>query len=1182
MKHSTILHRHIAAIIGVLLCSVAPLAAQKFYNLTAQQVKIDSVMPRFACMAPLPEGYADSVYTATIAYPDYIDMTEADIRRYQQLTTVLPPDAPQIEQHLVTTRRQGALEVSLCPVVYRQGRWQLLVSFMLDVQSRPLSRAARKQQRAQAIPASQRYAANSVLSSGQWAKIRVAESGIYQLTDALVRRAGFSDLSKVRIYGYGGALLDEQLSADDLQAHDDLREVPTCLVGGKRLFYAQGPVSWTSASATQRTRNPYSQYGYYFITQTDDAPTMVDSTQFVGNIYPSAADYHWLHEVDNYAWYHGGRNLYENTPIPQGSTQAYALPAFEPQQQQAMLNVCISAGINSTIEVALGDSVLGTLNITVDSYDKGNSTSALFRIKTYGSTSPKLNLKPLRGGPVRLDYISMTFDAPKAQPNLRTITAVPEYVYNITNQNHHADPQADMVIIIPTSQKLLGQAKRLAQWHEQHDSMRVNIVPADELYNEFSSGTPDASAYRRYLKMLYDRAESTTDLPRHLLLFGDGVWDNRLLTSTTRHLDANDLLLCYESENSFSELYCYVDDGFYGLLDDGEGANLLREKGDVAVGRFPVKTADEAKIMVDKTLAYAENTSAGAWQNTLMFMGDDGNNNVHMQDVNAAAEQTATLHPGYLIKKVMWDAYKRESSATGHTYPEATRDIKQQMANGALVMDYSGHGRAEQLSHEKVITISDFAEARSANLPLWITASCDIMAFDGVDATIGETAVLNPKGGAVAFWGTTRTVQTLYNRAINMAYLRHVLNTEDGVRTTLGEAQRLAKNEMISTGQDYTANKMQYALLGDPALALNLPTMQVVIDSINGQPTTAASLTTLHVGQVVKLVGHVEHATNFDGVVTATVRDVSEQVVCRLNDPQGASTPFTYHDRKRTIYHGSDSIRNGRFNMTFAVPKDIAYQEGTGLINLYAVDNQHQCEAHGCFDHFNVAGGNISTDSIGPSIYCYLNSRHFANGGKVNPTPYFVAEIADEDGINATGSSIGHDLQLVIDGDMTRTYTLNDNFSFDFGTYTRGTTFYNIPELPEGPHTLQFRAWDVLNNASTVRLDFTVVRGLEPNIFSVDLSHNPAISQTTFIVNHDRTGSNMDVEIEVFDMSGRLLWRHDESGVSTTGAYTVDWDLSLDSGGHLQTGVYLYRIKVGADGSKKTSKAKKLIVLNNK
>lgn len=82
----------------------------------------------------------------------------------------------------------------------------------------------------------QSVASHSVLSQGRWAKIRVNESGIHRLTDQVVRQAGFSDLSKVKIYGYGGNLQNEALSASYLASTDDLQEVPQCVVDGAHFF----------------------------------------------------------------------------------------------------------------------------------------------------------------------------------------------------------------------------------------------------------------------------------------------------------------------------------------------------------------------------------------------------------------------------------------------------------------------------------------------------------------------------------------------------------------------------------------------------------------------------------------------------------------------------------------------------------------------------------------------------------------------------------------------------------------------------------------------------------------------------------------------------------------------------------------------------------------------------------
>lgn len=1183
-----IVYRRLLFWLFLLVAVTANAQRQRFFNLTVEDIEIDSLLPQFTYAIPVGENYADSVYQLEIRYPEFIDMSKEDEARYAKLCGSPLPSLPSITQQMVVEKKKGILEFSLVPLVERDGKKQFLVSFMIAMTSRPNASSSKKAKNvAKASGAADRYSSHSVLASGRWAKIRVPSDGVYQLTEALVKKAGFSNLAHVKIYGYGGNLQNEKLVGSELAELDDLPEVPSCTVNGKRLFYGKGPVSWNNASATRRTRNPYSNYGYYFLTESDETPLSVDSAAFLQSFYPSADDYHSLHEIDNYSWYQGGRNLFENSPINAGSSKVYTLPNTA-HATSGVLSVSVTAGQATTVQVEFNDSLVGQQVISLGEYDKGSESRATYSVEGLRATD-SIKISTISGGPARLDYVSMAYDQPRPAPDLAQGSfPSPEYVYNITNQDHHADKEVDMVIIIPTSQKLLSPAQRLADFHEQHDSLKVKIVPADELYNEFSSGTPDANAYRRYLKMLYDRAETEEQQPKYLLLFGDAVWDNRMLTSDCKAFDPDDYLLAFESENSFSELYCYVDDGWFTLLDDGEGTNQLSsDKQDVAVGRFPVTTMADAEAVVDKTISYAEDANAGAWQNVIVFMGDDGNQNLHMRDVNETADKISTLYPNYQVKKVMWDAYTRVSSSTGNTYPEVSSIIKQQQALGALIFDYAGHGRPDQISHESVLRLNDFRNFSNSNLPLWITASCDIMPFDGTEATIGETALLNSKGGAVAFYGTTRTVYANYNKSLNTTFLKYVLRQVNGKPTPLGEAQRLTKNEMITTGQDRTANKLQYSLLGDPALSLNLPRQNVVIDSLAGVKMGTAELPELRAGAIVTIKGHVEKnglADNaFNGLVTVVVRDTRELVTCKKNDPIQTKTAFTFYDRQKTLYTGSDSVRNGFFEMTFAVPRDINYADGTGLINTYAVSSDHQSLANGAESRFLVNGtDSVSNDSIGPSIYCYLNSPSFVNGGTVNATPYFVAQVTDKDGINASGSGVGHDLQLTIDGDMQKTYNLNDHFTFDFGSFTKGSTYYNIPELSEGPHTLTFRAWDVLNNPSTAKLSFNVVKGLQPEITSVSCTNNPATTSTTFIVTHNFMGSQVDLVIDVFDMSGRLLWQHSESGVSSSNAYTVSWDLTVDGGARLQTGVYLYRVRLSSDGGSQATKAKKLVVIGNK
>lgn len=1190
--------------IALLVLALPAKAQQRFFNLTADEVKVDSVLPHFLYSIPLPENYQDSVYTVSVKYPEYMDMTVSDVANYNRISGAALPSQVPLSQNISVSRRKGYLVVSFCPLVFRNNKYQMLVSFMLDVKAKAVKNSVLRQRKNDKAYASAAdiYAEHSLLASGKWAKIRVSSSGVYQLTDATVRQAGFSNINKVKIYGYGGNLQNEALYANDLARTDDLKEVPQCVVGGKHLFYAKGPVSWTSNSSTVRRRNPYSDYGYYFITQSDEEPATVDSATFVSSFYPSPDDYHSLYEVDGYSWYNGGRNLFDPTPISVGGSQQVVITNTT-GSQKGRLTVNVSAGGNNQIRILLNGKELGTLNVPILQYCKAGQVGGTYSLDNLRiDAKDTVTIVNVSGETARLDYVSMAWEKAIPLPNLSGSHPAATYVKNIANQDLHADGQADLVIIIPASRTLLKQAQRLKEFHESHDGMRVNIVAADQLYNEFSSGTPDANAYRRYLRMLQDRAATEADMPKYLLLFGDCVWDNRMLTADCKRFDPDDFLLVYESENSFSETVCYAGDSWMGILAEGAGSDARRELQDVGVGRFPVTTVAEAKIMVDKTINYSKNQNGGAWQNTIMFMGDDGNDNIHMKDVDSVANSVGRDYPNFLIKKVMWDAYTRESSATGNTYPEVSKIIRQQQANGALVMDYGGHGNATLISHESVLGLSDFSESRTSNLPLWVTAACDIMPFDGVTETIGEAAVLNEKGGAVAFYGTARTVFTSANKYINHAFMKRVLSLQDGKPIALGEAHRLAQNDVMlgtnryptptredpnktSPEQDNSENHLQYSLLGDPALSLNLPTAQVVVDEIDGVAVGSGTMPTVKAGSVIKMKGHVAGVEGFNGVVTATVRDTQEEITCKLNNTSGdgAEVAFKYLDRTKTLYHGSDSIRNGQFELTFAVPKDINYADGQGMINLYALNTDKTIRANGSCDQFIVGGSaEAKNDSVGPSIYCYLNSPSFVDGGNVNSTPYFVAEIKDKDGINAAGSGIGHDLQLVIDGDMAKTYTLNNNFSYDFGTYTSGSTFYSIPELEEGPHRLQFRAWDIQNNSSTAVLHFNVVKGLRPQLFNIGVTNNPARTSTTFIISHDRMESNMDVVIELFDAAGRQMWRHAENGVSATGNYTVDWDLSVDGGRPLQTGVYLYRVKVSSEGSSYVSKTKKLIVISNR
>lgn len=806
------------------------------------------------------------------------------------------------------------------------------------------------------------------------------------------------------------------------------------------------------------------------------------------------------------------------------------------------------------------------------------------------------------GNPVAMvkSYIEgndMAFNV--SNPTLRYVAVdvnasypAPEKVGIVANQDLHADSVFDMVIIIPESGKLLEQAQRIADIHTKHDSLRVKIVRADQLYNEFSSGTPDGGAYRRYMKMLYDR-NTGVDIPKYLLFFGGCLWDNRGVTPACSRENLSDYLLSYESEPSVSEVSCYVNDDYFGMLDDGEGANLRYEKVDVGIGRFPVTKASEAKVLVDKTIDYINNKTQGGWKNAVYYLADDGDKNKHVREADEAARRTEEYYPNLNVGRIYWDAYARQITATGFTYPEVTSKIKNAMTKGALLMNYTGHGAPYCISKEMVLKVADFKEFSSNKIPMWVVASCEITPYDRQEENIGVESLINPNGASIAFLSSSRAVYSTQNSYINNYFMYYVFGRQNGKRNTIGDATRLAKVNLVSSvegeilsNRDYSDNKLKYALMGDPALTLSMPTENVVIDSINGISVASDKQINLSAGSMARFSGHIESSvakdnifSNFNGNVVVTLYDSKDTITCRNNQNEDI-TPFTYQSQERMLYECNDSVRNGRFTVTMPIPLDIKYSNANGLVRLYAVSTDGSLEANGKNQSFTIGGTSPSLNDSkkGPRMSVYLNNPDFKDGQTVNATPFFHAILNDSDGINITGNGVGHDLELIIDGHESTSYILNPYYTSDFGSYTSGTVSYMIPRLENGKHKLLFRAWDVKNNSSAVSLNFVVDNKIRPNITSVSLSKNPASTSTMFIINYDRPAVDTEFEINVYNTWGQLCWNHKEKATSANGYHTINWNLCSNNGVALASGLYVYQVIIKCDGSAEAVKKQKLII----
>lgn len=755
-----------------------------------------------------------------------------------------------------------------------------------------------------------------------------------------------------------------------------------------------------------------------------------------------------------------------------------------------------------------------------------------------------------------------------------------EVVGAVANQDLHSLGATDMIIVVPASAEWMSQAERLAELHRNHDSLRVAVVSADKIYNEFSSGAPDATAIRRFMKMFYDRAENDKDLPKYLLLFADCAADNRMISYSWRKQRPDDYLLCFQSENSSSETTSYVMEEYFCLLDDTEGTDWRSARADAAVGRLTVHSLAEAKVVVDKIEAYMDNREAGAWRSRVCLMGDDGDNNDHMIAADAVAEQIQAANPSMIVEKVYWDNFTVEMSASGARYPEVTKRIREISAEGALMMNYSGHGRADELSHELAWGSTEMAALTSPRLPIWVTAACDAGPIDLPVDNMGEIALLNEKGGAIAVLGTTRSTYNDKSNPLNKAFCKYLFADH----YPMGEALRRAKNEvLVSTSE----NHLHFVLIGDPALHLATPDdYRVKVTEVDGRAITEGAetvLPTFKAGAQVTLKGIIVDADGkqvegFNGLIYPTVYDSREKVVC-LGNSSEAEELFEFWDYPRKLFAGRDSVRNGSFTFTFPVPLDISYSDDYGNLFLYAI-NEAREEAQGSFTDFLIGGTEegLTNDSIGPEITVWFNTPDFVPGGDTNETPLLMLSLYDEDGINATGTGVGHDLIAIVDNDPLMTYVLNSYYTAEAGDYTRGTVTFSLPELPAGTHTVLVRAWDVMNNSSTVEVPFRVVKGLRPALTNVWCTDSPAHTSTTFVVTHDRPQTALDVKIEVFDFAGRILWEHTESGSSSGNDYRITWNLTTTSGQPIGNGIYLYRATVSSAGGSESTRARKIII----
>ena len=762
----------------------------------------------------------------------------------------------------------------------------------------------------------------------------------------------------------------------------------------------------------------------------------------------------------------------------------------------------------------------------------------------------------------------------------------PELVGEVDNQNIHAQAAPDMIILAPAA--YLEQAQRVAALHEQYDGYRVLVLDHEKVFNEFSSGTPDAMAYRRLCKMFYDRGMSDDGhCLQYLLLFGGGNYDNRMIGTNANSMD-NQLLLTWQSEFSANEDYSFTTDDFFAMLDDGSGTSP-RNTLNIAVGRMPVKSVDEACIAVNKLEKYMTKPDYGSWKNQMMFVADDENNGIFMEQSMDMIE-IARAHGGedMACSYVFTDAFDAWNWIGTRRYPDARDKMFNTLNEGVLWWNYNGHADPYNWTSEGLLTPDDVENNLNyGHLPVLFTSSCEYCRFDNDSVSGGEQMFIKPSGGVIALIATARLAFIAPNGKFNNAVSRYIFaGDESGRPKRIGDIIKLGKNELNNIDD----NKLRFFVFGDPAMRLAYAPLTARIEAINGQPVDSEggepfvfgpNQSIEFVGQIIGLNGEI--ATGFNGNVISTLYGPEQSVTTH---GYGEGKPVTYEDHPTRLAINIDTVVGGQFTARVVIPdkRNVEYDNyRPALINLYAYDSRDTLEAKGSYSDFYIYGcddDNQETDSIGPDIIMMvLNDESFVNGSDVNASPLLLATVADESGVNLSPAGSVGSMVLTLDY-STIYYDLVNGYTPLYAEQgTLGSISYQLNDLPLGHHRLGLFVWDVYGNSSLKTISFNVSNASVAEIAAsndLDIYSEFNGSETTFYVRHNYLAADVKVTVEVYDLMGRRVWQTTQPGSGFT--VPVTWNQQDDGGCRVPGGIYIYRAIISADGIKEATKAKKLAV----
>ncbi len=737
------------------------------------------------------------------------------------------------------------------------------------------------------------------------------------------------------------------------------------------------------------------------------------------------------------------------------------------------------------------------------------------------------------------------------------------FIYgSVNNQNLRGSVGADGIIISDAS--FLEEANRLAAFHESNDGLNVQVATPQQIYNEFSSGRQDIVAIRDYVKYIYEKGSRL----KYVLLFGDCSYDYK------NRLSGNfNFVPTYQSRESYHPIFSYSSDDFYGFLDNDEGFWEESVSGDhkmeVGIGRLPVKSKQEAALIVNKIIHYStDRNTLGRWRNKMVYVADDGDSNIHAHYAEELATLADTAYTQYHIGKIFLDAFDQESGASKDLSPQASASLKTQIKNGAFVVNFLGHGNERLWTEEEILTKELISELTNRNkLPIFVTATCEFGRYDNpIEVSGAEELLLLETGGAIGLLTTSRPVFASTNFSLNRAFHEAAFQNKN----RLGDIFKLTKNNGLAG----PINR-NFILLGDPMMLPAFPKYEVAIQDAGNLLDTLNALETITLSGEIQENGSLKK--DFDGQLTATIFDASQEFKTKGQEQE--SVPYTYTLRSNMVFRGEASVKNGQFSFSFVVPKNISYRFEAGKLTLYAWDFHANVDASGSSNDFVIGGTarNVTLDNTPPRIRMYLNNESFQSGNTIGSSSLLIAKLSDHSGITTSSIGIIEGISLELGG---QTINLNEFYTADVDSYQEGVVVYPIDDLPPGSYTANLKVWDTHNNIASSQIRFNVTNEPQIFIFNQTAYPNPATSYVNFAFDHDREEEDLTIDFIVYNGAGTIVYEEEKTFRNSSSSIEFQWNLDTNAGHALNQGVYYYRMIVRSNFDGATKEIGEKLVLS--